>query len=586
MTIVTVKQLTRCAQLRENVLMCGLSGVGKTTLITETFNKLYGEMNVDWMMFNGGTVDPWLNFIGIPKTVINDRGEEVTRIIPPESFPSTVRAIFFDELNRAPESAQNGLMELVHTKSINGRRFPNLEVVWCAINPAEDRYKVVALDPAMVDRFQVHLAFPYVIHEPYFKAKFGDKIGKTACEWWNGSLGDEERLLVSPRRMDYAMTGFLNGQPLSNYLPDTVDYAKLEVIIKKQSASEMFLLMVEGFSPVEIAAHFTEGEIRSKAKFFEENIDVFKKSIVPHLSDEVVDAIVAKPAGIPKLYRAISDAGRIKVVVETVMPDLKNGFKIESVINTLARLPEKMPRGSTEKRRSAEPYLDVLADAYPLEASEALKDYGVFTKMTFTHATGNRVEQIMNNWESMTRKFPDVRSKAIYLLLFTRYNRSATQGIGSIFTSFNRMETPDFKTFLSRRANSEVREQFILEMAAVAVMITVLVQQYNLGEIISPTKKSDGFFRNGALSAVIQTGQKILRSASLKAVIRSVVSEKVMEELRLAFSLSTGAKKNNLDIANRLMQSIQNDIDGVYPDVDSANSSEFAPVTSLALRSA
>jgi hypothetical protein len=585
MTFVTVKQLMRCASLRENVLMCGLSGVGKTTLIIETFTKLYGEMNVDWMMFNGGTVDPWLNFIGIPKTVINARGEEVTRIIPPESFPSTVRAIFFDEINRAPDSVQNGLMELIHTKSINGRKFDNLEVVWGAINPAEDRYKVVALDPAMIDRFQVHLTFPYVIDEPYFKGKFGDKIGKAACDWWNSSLDDEQRRLVSPRRVDYAMTGFLNGQPLSNYLPDSVDSAKLGVDIKKQSESEMFLLMVRGFSPVEIAAHFTEGEIRSKAKFFEENIDVFKKSIIPHLSDETVGAIVAKPAGIPKLYRAISDAGRVKVV-ESALPALKNGFKIEGIINTLARLPEKSPRGSTEKRRSAEPYLDVLADAYPLEAAEAFKDNDIFTKMTFTHATGNRVEQIMNSWESMTRKFPDVRSKAIYLLLFTRHNRSATQGIGSIFTSFNRMETPDFKTFLSGRAKSEAREQFILEIAAVAVMITVLVQQYHLGEIISPTKKSDGFFKNGALSAVIQAGQKILRSASLKAVIRNVVSEKVMEELRLAFSLSTGAKKNNLDIANRLMQSIQNDIDKVYPAADSANSAEFAPATSLALRSA
>ena len=40
--------------------------------------------------------------------------------------------IFMDEYNRTNPKVRNALMELIQFKSINGRKFPNLKVVWAA----------------------------------------------------------------------------------------------------------------------------------------------------------------------------------------------------------------------------------------------------------------------------------------------------------------------------------------------------------------------------------------------------------------------------------------------------------------------
>ena len=43
-----------------------------------------------------------------------------------------------DEFSRAHKKVRNAVMELIQFKSINGRKFKNLKIVWAAINPDDD----------------------------------------------------------------------------------------------------------------------------------------------------------------------------------------------------------------------------------------------------------------------------------------------------------------------------------------------------------------------------------------------------------------------------------------------------------------
>jgi len=80
-----------------NVLFKGKHGVGKTSLVTEAFNRA----NLCWRYFSAATMDPWVDFIGVPKSVTDDFGNEVLELIRPKDFADDrVEAIFFDEFNR------------------------------------------------------------------------------------------------------------------------------------------------------------------------------------------------------------------------------------------------------------------------------------------------------------------------------------------------------------------------------------------------------------------------------------------------------------------------------------------------------
>jgi len=79
--------LFKAAELNYNVLLTGSHGVGKTQIIKEVFTKIYGEINIGWRYFSASTLDPWVDFIGIPKNYVRESdGREVFGIIPPENF--------------------------------------------------------------------------------------------------------------------------------------------------------------------------------------------------------------------------------------------------------------------------------------------------------------------------------------------------------------------------------------------------------------------------------------------------------------------------------------------------------------------
>jgi hypothetical protein len=224
------KKLVQYIKSGKNVLLEGKHGTGKTSLI----QKIFGENYKNWLYFSGSTLDPWVDFVGVPKE-IEKNGEYVLSFVLPEKMAdNNVEAIFIDEYNRSHKKIRNAVMELIQFKSINGRKFPNLKVVWAAINPADDEdetYDVETLDPAQLDRFQVKIKVPYLPDFEYFKNKFGSKMAFGAIEWWDG-LPKEAKNLVSPRRLDYALEVFQEGGDINDVLDAITNPTKLLVTLQ------------------------------------------------------------------------------------------------------------------------------------------------------------------------------------------------------------------------------------------------------------------------------------------------------------------------------------------------------------------
>lgn len=219
--MITEKELDFFIEHNLNVLFRGMHGVGKTAIIKEAFER----RGLDWRYFSASTMDPWVDFIGIPKEVYDDEtGEAFIRLIRPENFKSgSVQVIFMDELNRAKPKVRNAVMELIQFGTINGESFGNLKMVWAAINPedvedADLTYDVERLDPAQKDRFDCIVDIPFEPHIPYFHKMFGE-AGIGACEWWNG-MELKEQYKVSPRRLEMAINMFNRGGDIRFVIPD------------------------------------------------------------------------------------------------------------------------------------------------------------------------------------------------------------------------------------------------------------------------------------------------------------------------------------------------------------------------------
>lgn len=219
------KELDEWIQQGLNVMLVGKHGVGKTHIIKNAFdrNKLKSRY------FSAASMDPWTDFIGVPKERKDGDLSYLDFVLPKDFADDSVEALFFDEFNRAPKKVRNAVMELLQFKSINGRVFPNLKVVWTAINPPEDDdldFDVEPLDPAQEDRFQIQIEIPYRPSLAYFQKTYGHKQGKAACDWWDG-LSEDLKNFISPRRLDYALDHFQNYGNLRHVFPQNTPVHKL-----------------------------------------------------------------------------------------------------------------------------------------------------------------------------------------------------------------------------------------------------------------------------------------------------------------------------------------------------------------------
>lgn len=230
------KDLKDFAKHNKNVLLSGDSGVGKTEIIKSIFNELYGENN--WKYFNGPTMNVYTEFVGIPNKIIdNDTGVSYLENVMPKDFAlDQVSAIFIDEINRANKKVRNAVFEIMLNKSINGKPFKNLKVVWAAINEG-DEYDVERLDKALLDRFDAKAIIPFEPNYKYFKMKY-DKLADISINWWS-NLDDVQKKHISPRRLDKLLDAY-NKKLRLIYMVPKIIHKEVRQLTAQLKASSPF----------------------------------------------------------------------------------------------------------------------------------------------------------------------------------------------------------------------------------------------------------------------------------------------------------------------------------------------------------
>lgn len=216
-----------------NVLLTGRHGVGKTAMVKEAFD----DLGWTWKYFSASTIDPWVDLVGVPKEV-----NGVLELVRPADLAfDEVEAFFFDEYNRAPKKVRNAVMEVIQFGSINGKKFPNLKVVFAAVNPDDDEdlsYDVEKLDPAQVDRFHIHLPIKNEPSSAFFKNTY-QGVGTLAVKWWH-EQETKIKDLISPRRLEAGVRVFLaEGDPQFVFDPDQVNVAEFCTYLDKRDPIEI-----------------------------------------------------------------------------------------------------------------------------------------------------------------------------------------------------------------------------------------------------------------------------------------------------------------------------------------------------------
>jgi len=282
-------KLNQYFKLGKNVLLEGKHGTGKTSLVTEVFDKNCKN----WLYFSGSTLDPWVDFIGVPKEIKRGNDYVLSFVLPEKMSDDSVEAIFIDEYNRSHKKVRNGTMELIQFKSINGRKFPNLKVVWAAINPNDDDdeiYDVEALDGAQTDRFQVQIKVPFIPDYEYFVQKFGLKHTKSALEWWNG-MPDKAKKMVSPRRLDYALEIFREGGDVFDVLPLETNPTKLLATLKVGSLEDKLKSLFKAKNADKAKAFFEqENNFQAALPIIKRN-DEYLKFFLPTVDNERISSL-------------------------------------------------------------------------------------------------------------------------------------------------------------------------------------------------------------------------------------------------------------------------------------------------------
>ena len=271
-----------------NVLFIGKHGVGKTESVKEKFNEHFGDR---WLYFSASTMDPWVDFVRVPKEMIDpDTGNSYLGLVRPKMLANDeVEAIVIDEYNRSSPKVKNSVMELIQFKSINGKKFNNLKIIWAMVNPDDDEtYDVERLDPAQKDRFQVHVYYPYEVNREYFIKKYGFE-GETACMWWD-KQDEEIKNQISPRRLAYAMDMYNLQGDLSDVLPHETNFEELLTQLTNGSFLEKLKVLFALKDDKKTAeALASENFVYATEKYIMENNDYLAYFVPMYPKDRLVN---------------------------------------------------------------------------------------------------------------------------------------------------------------------------------------------------------------------------------------------------------------------------------------------------------
>jgi hypothetical protein len=341
-----------------NVLFIGKHGVGKTSLVEQAFNK----HGLKWKYFSASTMDPWVDFIGIPKEKKSSDGKEYLDLLPPKDFADdSVEALFFDEFNRSPKKVRNAVMELIQFKSINGRKFSNLKFIWAAINPKSEKeeYDVEELDPAQIDRFHIHIDVDYKPSKEYFDAKYGSGISENAMEWWY-SLNEESKNSVSPRRLDYCIDIFNKGGNLRHVLPKHINVKDLIKTLKEGPIKNRIETLIKSKDIKGINKFLSD--INNKDVIIKEMVSpkLFDRQVIletfsEHLPDEDISKLMVHSQVREYIVKRIHSTPKFKDVATSIINAKTNkglAIKLGKLISTGTNF-ENMKLDTTDDRHKA-----------------------------------------------------------------------------------------------------------------------------------------------------------------------------------------------------------------------------------------
>lgn len=198
--------VTKAVRGKLNVLLEGTHGTGKTSLIMGVAR----ELGLRVKYYSTATLDPFVDLVGLPVPATDENGHSTVVYHRPRDIDQA-QIVFFDEFNRAQPKVLNTVLEIIQFKTINGDPLPNLHCVVAACNSDSRDYLVTELDPALLDRFHVRIVFAPSLDTPWFRARFGDDLGNSLCDWFFTDLDKELQSMVSPRALEHIGQLIQNG---------------------------------------------------------------------------------------------------------------------------------------------------------------------------------------------------------------------------------------------------------------------------------------------------------------------------------------------------------------------------------------
>ena len=90
--LIDSEKLRFCLNNNLNVLLTGGHGVDKTTVV----QKVFEDAGMKLLLLSGATMDPWVDFVGVPRPITRGDGSTVLDLVRrPELADDAVDAMLF-----------------------------------------------------------------------------------------------------------------------------------------------------------------------------------------------------------------------------------------------------------------------------------------------------------------------------------------------------------------------------------------------------------------------------------------------------------------------------------------------------------
>lgn len=392
-----------------NVLLVGPHGIGKTERVLQAMDRA----GYKYLYFSASTMDPFTDLVGIPRVVKNDDGSQYIEFVKPKQVAdANFDYIVVDEFNRSHKKVRNALMECVQFKSLNGVKMPNLKGIIAMINPPDDddTYDVERLDPAQEDRFHIKVTLPNGPSKDFFKKKFGD-LGEIAVNWWSGIDSKfKAKGLVSPRRLEYAISIYQMGIDIEDVLPKEVNVKLLKTELAKAGLSAR-LPELKKMKPDALKKEL-QGNGNLRELVLARIIDGdFPAVAVDAFSDEEITNACDNTAITNYICNQIEkdDARYIGIGKTISQHAINNGAISSKMKNASTQISRAILANQTAKTREAS-----LEERKSGSASEELKrKIGEISRHT---STSNDVEDLLKNYSK------DIAGDEVYRTMLGRLN--------------------------------------------------------------------------------------------------------------------------------------------------------------------